>query len=167
MDSKIFYRQASHNTAKDLEDSLGKKSEWAHSRTEHEGSESKGASEREVPLITAQAIKHLDDSEIIGFHHSLYPFQARRMEWWRFPVLKQRHKMTPPSLKELPSLPKGNSNTVRRGLAPLISSQLDPNLFRWHRPHNSVGNSPKDSPQMSPHNSPTGENRTHDTVKMP
>jgi type IV secretion system protein VirD4 len=35
MDSQIYYRQASHTTAKDLEDSLGKKSEWAHSRTEH------------------------------------------------------------------------------------------------------------------------------------
>ena len=59
MDSQIFYRQASHHTAKDLEESLGKKSEWAHSRTEHEGSESRGASEREVALLTAQAIKRL------------------------------------------------------------------------------------------------------------
>ena len=79
----MYYRQASHHTAKDLEDSLGKKSEWADSRTEHEGSESRGASEREVAVLTAQAIKQLEDWEIIGFHHNLYPFQARRMEWWR------------------------------------------------------------------------------------
>ena len=59
MDSQIFYRQASFVTAKDLEHSLGKKSEMAHSRTEHEGSESKGESEREVALLTAQAIKRL------------------------------------------------------------------------------------------------------------
>ena len=63
---------------------MGKKSEWAHSRTEHEGSESKGTSEREVALLTAQAIKRLDDWEIIGFYHNLYLFQARRMEWWAF-----------------------------------------------------------------------------------
>jgi type IV secretion system protein VirD4 len=138
MDSQIFYRQASTTTAKELEESLGKKSEWAHSRTEHEGSESRGASEREVAVLTAQAIKKLHDWEIIGFHHNLYPFQARRMEWWRFSALKQRHAMTPPPLKELPSLPQGSTNTNRYP-STISSWHLDPKLFTWNRPTHSLG----------------------------
>ena len=139
MDSQIFYRQASTTTAKELEESLGKKSEWAHSRTEHEGSESRGASEREVAVLTAQAIKKLHDWEIIGFHHNLYPFQARRMEWWRFPALKERHQMTPPPLNKLPALPEGSANTNHHRPLPISSWHLDPKLFRWNRPTHALG----------------------------
>jgi type IV secretion system protein VirD4 len=139
MDSQIFYRQASFVTAKDIERELGTKTELAHSHTKHEGSESEGESEREVALLTAQAIKRLDDWEIISFFHNLYPIHARRMEWWRFPALKKRHRMTPPPLKKLPPLPEGNVNSLSPNTATFSSWHLDPHLFNWKRPTRSIG----------------------------
>jgi type IV secretion system protein VirD4 len=71
MESQLYYRQASLDTAKYLEDRLGKRSEFAHSQTTHEGTQtSQGQAEQAIPLLTAQGIAQLRDEEIIGFHRN-------------------------------------------------------------------------------------------------
>ena len=51
-DSKLFYRQASQETAEYLERSLGYRSGYARSETLHHGEEtSEGRAERPVPLL--------------------------------------------------------------------------------------------------------------------
>ena len=104
MESQIFYRPADHETAEYLEKSLGYKSGFAHSKTDHEGGVSKGESEQRIPLMTAQEIKLLGDDEIIGFRSGFRPFRAKRMDWRRFPILAQRQRIPPPQLFSLPQL---------------------------------------------------------------
>jgi len=66
-ESQLYYRQASYETAKYLEECLGKRSEFAHSQILHKGVEtSQGQVEQAVALMTAQAIKQMGDNEIIG-----------------------------------------------------------------------------------------------------
>ncbi|HEX2244421.1 MAG TPA: type IV secretory system conjugative DNA transfer family protein, partial [Gammaproteobacteria bacterium] len=104
-DSKIFYRQASLETAEYVERSLGRRSGYAHSQTLHEGEEtSEGLSEHAVPLMTTQDINQLNHDEIIGWHSNRKPFRARRMDWRAFPILKQRRAIPPPQLSALPQL---------------------------------------------------------------
>ena len=62
MESQIFYRPASLETADYLEGGLGEKTEWAYSQTEYHGTNaSTGMSEKKVSLMTAQAIRQLGD----------------------------------------------------------------------------------------------------------
>jgi hypothetical protein len=44
------------------------------------------------------------DEDIIGFHRRLPPFMGKRMDWRRFPALRQRHNLPPPTLQALPKL---------------------------------------------------------------
>lgn len=105
MESQIYYRPSSLQTAEYLERSLGKTSEYAHSRTDRNGTKiSQGLSEQGVPLLTAQEIRQMDDEDIIGFHRKLQPFRAKRMDWRRFRTLIQRHNLPPPDLPALPEL---------------------------------------------------------------
>lgn len=104
-DSKIFYRQASLETAEYIERYLGRRSGYAHSQTLHEGEEtSEGRSEHAVPLLTAQDINQLNQDEIIGWHSNLRPFRARRFDWRALPALRQRRSIPPPRLSALPQL---------------------------------------------------------------
>jgi type IV secretion system protein VirD4 len=105
MDSQIYYRPANQQTAEYLERCLGRTSEYAHSQTVRDGTKtSQGLSEQGVPLMTAGEIKQMRDEDIIGFHRRLPPFQAKRMDWRRFPTLIQRHNLPPPTLPPLPKL---------------------------------------------------------------
>ena len=105
MDTKIYYRQASDETAEHIERALGRRSGYAHSQTLREGQEaSQSLGEQAVPLLTARDISELGQDEIIAFHANRKPFRARRMDWRRFPVLTQRRAIAPPSLWPLPSL---------------------------------------------------------------
>jgi type IV secretion system protein VirD4 len=105
MDSKIFYRQASLETAEYVERFLGRRSGYAHSQTLHEGEEtSEGLSEHAIPLLTSQDINQLGHDEIIGWHSNRKPFRARRMDWRAFSILKQRRAIPPPQLSALPQL---------------------------------------------------------------
>jgi type IV secretory pathway TraG/TraD family ATPase VirD4 len=104
MDTQIFYRQK-RSTAKYLEEELGRKSEYSHSHSTREGGhETQGMSEQGVPLMTANQIKQMDDSDIIVFHHNLPPFRARRMNWLEHPILRARQAKPPPALSPLPQL---------------------------------------------------------------
>jgi type IV secretion system protein VirD4 len=103
MESQIYYRPANQETADYLEHSLGRRSQYARSETEREGVKvSQGLSEQAVPLLTAQEIKRMKDEDIIGFHRRLYPFQAERMDWRRFPLFTQRQRIPAPQLPVLP-----------------------------------------------------------------
>jgi type IV secretion system protein VirD4 len=105
MESQIYYRPNDQDTAEYLERCLGRKSDYAHSHTMREGTEtSQGRSEQGIPLMTAQEIKQLPDEEIIGFHRQLPPLRATRMDWRRFPILVKRRSMPPPALSMLPAL---------------------------------------------------------------
>jgi type IV secretory pathway TraG/TraD family ATPase VirD4 len=105
MESRIFYRPNDQETAEYLERCLGRKSDYAHSQTLREGDEtSEGRMEQGIPLMTAQEIKQMSDADIIGFHRQLPPFLATRMDWRRFPILRERHAMLPPELFPLPEL---------------------------------------------------------------
>jgi type IV secretion system protein VirD4 len=120
METQIYYRPGSQETAEYLERCLGRTSEYAKSHTEREGAKiSEGHSEQGVPLLTAQEIRQMGDEDIIGFHRRLQPFQARRMDWRRFPLLTERHRISPPQLPVLPLLDSPESK-------PLSSSYIDP-----------------------------------------
>ena len=54
--------------------------------------------------LRAPAAAQLGDEDVIGFHRRLPPFQAKRMDWWRFDVLAKRRQMPVPQLHALPRL---------------------------------------------------------------
>jgi type IV secretory pathway TraG/TraD family ATPase VirD4 len=66
METQLFYRQTGLGTSEYVEKRLGKKSEFAHSKTMHGDEErSVGEVEQAVSLMTVQDIAELDDDEII------------------------------------------------------------------------------------------------------
>jgi type IV secretion system protein VirD4 len=138
-ESQLYYRQASQETAEYLQKSLGYKSGFAHSQTDHDGAISKGESEREIPLMSAQEIKQMTDEEIIGWHRGLPPFRAKRMDWRRFPLLVQRQAIPPPALSALPQLDE-RVDKAWPNPQPLDFWRLDSDLLRrWSQPAPSNG----------------------------
>jgi type IV secretory pathway TraG/TraD family ATPase VirD4 len=104
MDTQIFYRQR-RATAKFLEEELGRRSSYSHSQSRREGGyETQGMAEQGVPVMTANQIKQMDDSDIIVFHHNLPPFRARRMNWLEHLILRERQAKEPPKVSSLPPL---------------------------------------------------------------
>jgi type IV secretory pathway TraG/TraD family ATPase VirD4 len=65
---------------------------------------SQGLAEQGIPLMTAQEIKQMPDERIIGFHRQLPPFLATRLDWRRFPLLRERKGIPPPELSVLPEI---------------------------------------------------------------
>jgi hypothetical protein len=63
-----------------------------------------GRMEQGIPLMTAQEIKELRDEDVIVYHRQLPPIRATRMDWRRFPVLRERQAIPPPELSALPEL---------------------------------------------------------------
>src|SRR5437879_1613663 len=105
MESQIYLRPTDLSTAQYLELRCGDKSAYAKSTTSREGEvKSEGRSERPIPLLTAQEILQLKDDDVIGFHRRLPPFKMKRVEWWRYPMLKQRRTVPPPQLPILPQI---------------------------------------------------------------
>jgi type IV secretion system protein VirD4 len=105
MESRIFYRPNDQETAEYLERCLGRKSDYAHSHTLREGTEtSEGLMEQGIPLMTSQEIKQMSDEDIIGFHRNVPPFRAKRMDWRAFPLFVKRQQIRPPILQPLPKL---------------------------------------------------------------
>jgi type IV secretory pathway TraG/TraD family ATPase VirD4 len=122
MESQIYYRPSNQETAEYLERCLGKTSEFAHSQTVRDGTKtSQGLSEQGVPLLTAGEIKMMRDEDIIGFHRRLPPFQAKRMDWRKFPALRHRHNLAVPALPALPALTL-RSGKEKKGARPYIST---------------------------------------------
>jgi type IV secretory pathway TraG/TraD family ATPase VirD4 len=104
-DTQIYYRPNDLETAKYLEESLGRKSDYATSHTSRQGTEtSEGKSEQGIPLMTAWEIKQLKDDDIIGFYSDLKPFRAKRMDWRKYKTLIQRLSLPAPQIPTLPPL---------------------------------------------------------------
>jgi type IV secretion system protein VirD4 len=98
-DSQIYYRPNDLDTAKYIEERLGRKSDYAQSKTSRDGkTTSQGQSEQGVPLMTAQEVMCLKNEDIIGFYSNLPPFRAKRMDWRDSLLLKLRQTITPPQL---------------------------------------------------------------------
>jgi type IV secretion system protein VirD4 len=103
MDSQIYYRQASQETAEYVERKLGYRSGYAYSETLHHGDKSsEGRAERPIPLLSSQDITQLSDRDIIAFHHNLHPIRLRRIDWRDHPSLVKRRSLTPPKIDNLP-----------------------------------------------------------------
>jgi len=105
LDSQLYLRQASLQTAEYVSRLLGDRSGFALSQSEHHGEEtSRGQSEREVPLLTPQKIMQLADGRLIGFHRNFLPFEAESLKWWTYKTLVARQKIKAPDLPTLPPL---------------------------------------------------------------
>jgi type IV secretory pathway TraG/TraD family ATPase VirD4 len=123
---QIYHRQDDLETAQHLEIRCGSKSGFAHSKTEHEESVSRGESEQKIPLITAQYIMYdMPDDEILGFWGKR-PFLAKR-------IPKEPDVSTSAETFVLPTLP----DSVLTQPEPLPSWREDPALVR-HSPPLSV-----------------------------
>jgi type IV secretion system protein VirD4 len=129
MDSQLYYRPNDQDTAKYLEDCLGRKSDYAHSETLREGTApTEGRSEQGIPLLTAWEIKQLPDEDILGFHRRLPPFKATRMDWRHHPVLVKRSTLQPPTLSPLPVL-DDTLPMLLLDIADDLSGYIDPDLI--------------------------------------
>jgi type IV secretory pathway TraG/TraD family ATPase VirD4 len=102
METQVFYRPSDYDTARYLEERLGRRSMYARSATEREGVKvSQGFSEQGIPLMTAQEIMQMGDADILLFHRALMPISARRMDWRYISLLKQRQMLAAPKLQIL------------------------------------------------------------------
>jgi len=130
MDSKVFYRQASHQTAQTIERSLGYRSGYAHSHTLRDGQESsQSLGEQAIPLLTARDINELGYDEIIVFHSNHKPFRARRMDWRNFPDLVKRRALPPPAFSALPQVSEMLLPTHRTQQGSWPHAALDPDAI--------------------------------------
>ena len=103
---RYFEPTGNRTTGKYLEDTLGERSGFARSETEHDGkSSSESKSERAIPLLSAWDIQRMGDSQIIGFHRDIPPFRAKRMNYLNFPALLRRSRAPAPPVLTLPSAP--------------------------------------------------------------
>ena len=103
METQLYYRPTDLATARYLEERLGRRSAYAHSTTEQQGSgkTSESQSEQAIPLLTAQDVQRINDHEVIGFHRALPPFKLVRMDWRKHPILQKRRSAPAP---EIPTL---------------------------------------------------------------
>jgi type IV secretory pathway TraG/TraD family ATPase VirD4 len=125
---QIYHRQDDLETALYLEKRCGSKSGFAHSKTEHEESVSRGESEQKIPLITAQYIMYdMPDDGILGFWGKR-PFLAKRCP-------KEPADSEPKALALAPltaAIPQ--STPIQPETKPLPSWQTDPALYRTWTP---------------------------------
>ena len=127
MDTKLFYRQASFETAKDIAESLGYRSDYARSQTLRNGQEaSESLSEHAVHLLTPRDINELNADEILVLHANRKPIQAKRMDWRAFPILKQRRAIPPPPFEPLPPLNDTMSTITGQGTEEAPNGYINP-----------------------------------------
>jgi type IV secretion system protein VirD4 len=116
METQLYYRQSGLETSEYIERRMGRKSEYAHSKTLHVDRETaEGESEQAVSLMTVQDITELSETEIIGIHRNLKPFRPTRMDWREYPNLVNRTKIPAPQLPQLPQAPDIPPLSVERG----------------------------------------------------
>jgi type IV secretory pathway TraG/TraD family ATPase VirD4 len=109
MDAKLFYRQSDFETAKDIAESLGYRSAYAHSQTLRDGqAASEGLSEQAVHVLTPRDINELAPKNVIAIFSNYKPIWLKRMDWRAFPLLGQRRAIPAPGLDPLPPLSEIN-----------------------------------------------------------
>jgi type IV secretion system protein VirD4 len=98
-DAHLRYRPALLQTAKDISEWLGYRSEFAHSKSKHHGEEfSEGEAETAVHNMTAQEVKGQDDEDIFIEYRNKRPIQAKRIDIRNYPTLLAMTKIPPPLL---------------------------------------------------------------------
>ena len=104
MDATIFYRPAAADiaTPEYIERACGYTSGFAHSKTAHDTSTSKGESEQRMPLMPAHEARHMGPCEIIGLVNGLHPVREKRLDRYEFPELTRRGDIPPPNVSSLP-----------------------------------------------------------------
>jgi type IV secretion system protein VirD4 len=105
MDAKVLYRQNDFATARDIAESLGYRSAFAHSHTIRDGGGvSEGLAEQAVYVLTPRNINELAPEQVIVLFSNRKPMWLSRMDWQEHPVLKKRRAIAPPPVTPLPPL---------------------------------------------------------------
>jgi len=112
METQIYYRPNDIETADFIEHALSKRSGFARSQSDSLNQKSTGLSEQAVPLMSSWEIMRMKDEDIIGFHRSLPPFKARRMDFRHHSHLTQRLNLKTPPLSALPKQVINPSTTI-------------------------------------------------------
>jgi type IV secretion system protein VirD4 len=105
METQIYYRQSGIESSEYVERRLGRKSEFAHSKSVHEQATTEGQSEQAVPLLSPQEITELSETEILCVHRNHKPFRAKRMDWRDFASLRQLGGLPPLAVPALAPAP--------------------------------------------------------------
>lgn len=92
-------------TARDIAESLGYRSAFAHSQTLRDGQgASEGLSEQAVYVLTPRNINELAPEQVIVLFSNRKPMWLKRMDWREYPLLTKRRPMSPPPVTPLPPL---------------------------------------------------------------
>ncbi len=107
MDTHIILRPNDKDTAADIEEWLGRGSQFAEGYNMRQGNEnfSESLSEQGIPVMSARELQEMNDKHAIIFHRNYKPIKALRLKWWQSPILRKRQDLTPPELPELPGIP--------------------------------------------------------------
>ena len=121
MDATVFYRPAAADiaTPEYIERACGYTSGFAHSRTAHDNSTSKGESEQRMPLMPAHESRHTGAEEIIGLVNGLHPCRKKRLDRYKFPELTKRGNMPAPEFSPLPEPDLSTNKQDHRSPPPL------------------------------------------------
>jgi type IV secretion system protein VirD4 len=127
MDATVFYRPAAADiaTPEYIERACGYTSGFAHSRTAHDKSTSKGESEQRMPLMPAHESRHTGAEEIIGLVNGLHPFRKKRLDRYKFPELTKRGNMPAPGFSPLPEPDLSTNKQDHRSPPPLPDGRED------------------------------------------
>jgi type IV secretory pathway TraG/TraD family ATPase VirD4 len=107
MDTHIILRPNDNDTARDIEEWLGRGSQFAESYNMRGGSElfSESLSEQGIPVMSARELQEMHEKYAIIFHRDYPPIKAYRLKWWQSSLLKKRQGIPPPMLHPLPDIP--------------------------------------------------------------
>lgn len=107
MDTHIILRPNDKDTAADIEEWLGRGSQFAESFNLRQGSElfSESLSEQGIPVMSARELQEMPEKYAIIFHRDYAPIKAHRLKWWHSPILTKRQGIPPPVLPDLPHIP--------------------------------------------------------------
>ena len=105
MDAKVLYRQNDFVTARDIAESLGYRSGFAHSQTLRDGQgASEGLAEQAVYVFTPRNIMELAPEQVIVLFANRKPMWLTRMDWQEHPRLRKRRTIPAPPVTPLPPL---------------------------------------------------------------
>lgn len=107
MDTHIILRPNDKDTAANIEEWLGRGSQFAESINMRQGSEmlSESLSEQGIAVMSARELQEMHDKHAIILHRNFKPMKALRLKWWQSPILTKRQGLPPPLLAELPHIP--------------------------------------------------------------
>jgi type IV secretion system protein VirD4 len=104
-DTQMFYRPNLLQTARYIEERLGRRSGYATSQTRYGGKEgSEGLSEQSVPVMEREEIMRMPPGATLVFHRDLRAMQLTQIAYSRYPVLAKRAATPAPPVKSLPPL---------------------------------------------------------------